>query len=103
MTYFAMTRAEGQKASSALAALASASCRRAARRQCRWPHPLAMPPTPVMAGDALLVTRPSVGALRLRAGRLELTVQVWLAAVPTLPARSIDRTWKVCEPLASPK
>ena len=64
---------------------------------------------PVWAGDsgsvpvkenwrAAWLTSLAVGALRLTVGRVRSTVQVALAAVPTLPARSTPRTEAVCTP-----
>ena len=65
--------------------------------------PLATPPVPPIVSVGLFVSVLSLGAARLRAGRLVLTDHVWLAGELALPAWSMARTWNVCEPLLSPE
>ena len=49
----------------------------------------------------VLLTVPVGPAVIVVSGRAE-TVQVWLAGVAsTLPAVSVARTWKVCDPFAN--
>lgn len=50
------------------------------------------------AGDTSVA--PLVGTVLVTVGGIVSTVHVWLAGVPSvLPAPSVPRTWKVCEPL----
>jgi hypothetical protein len=61
--------------------------------------PAAMPPTPLIAGVLSFVKLPAAGVTISTAGRLRSTVHVRVAeSGSTLPAASIARTSKVCEP-----
>ena len=65
--------------------------------------PAAIPATPAKLGVPSFVRVPSAGAVSVSPGSAGLTVHVTEAGVASvLPAASVARTWKVCEPALRP-